>query len=29
VVGLWNDWIARIAERDSAPGRAVELRTEP
>ena len=29
VVGLWNDWIARIAERDSVPGRAVELRTEP
>jgi branched-chain amino acid transport system permease protein len=29
VVGLWNDWIARIAERPAPPPRAAELRTEP
>ncbi len=31
VVGLWNDWIARVTERDEAPsGAAVpNLRTEP
>lgn len=29
VVGLWNDWIDRLTERDEAPGSAVELRTEP
>ena len=29
VVGLWNDWIARIAERGSAPAGAAKLRTEP
>jgi branched-chain amino acid transport system permease protein len=29
VVGLWNEWIARMVERGGAPARAVELRTEP
>ncbi len=29
VVGLWNDWIVRIAERPAPPPRAAELRTEP
>jgi branched-chain amino acid transport system permease protein len=29
VVGLWNEWIARMVERGGAPTRAVELRTEP
>ena len=29
VVGLWNDFISRMAERSGAPAGAVELRTEP
>jgi branched-chain amino acid transport system permease protein len=29
VVGLWNDWIARVVERGKAPSGAAELRTEP
>jgi len=29
VVGLWNDWIARLVERGQAPSDAVELRTDP
>jgi len=29
VVGLWNDWIARIVERGQAPSGAVKLRTDP
>jgi branched-chain amino acid transport system permease protein len=29
VVGLWNDWIARITERRSVPSGATQLRTEP
>jgi branched-chain amino acid transport system permease protein len=29
VVGLWNDFISRIAEPSGARAGAVELRTEP
>ena len=29
VVGLWNDWFARLAERRAAPAASVELQTEP
>ena len=29
VVGLWNNWIARLRERDSGPPGAVKLKTEP
>jgi len=29
VVGLWNDWIARLCSRGEAGAGAVELRTEP
>jgi branched-chain amino acid transport system permease protein len=30
VVGLWNDWVARLTERDEeAPATAATLRTEP
>jgi branched-chain amino acid transport system permease protein len=29
VVGLWNSWIARVAERRAAPADGVELRTQP
>jgi branched-chain amino acid transport system permease protein len=29
VVGLWNDFISRMAERSGGPAGAVELRTEP
>jgi branched-chain amino acid transport system permease protein len=29
VMGLWDDWMARIAERGKAPSGAAKLRTEP
>jgi branched-chain amino acid transport system permease protein len=29
VVGLWNEWTARMVGRGGAPARAVKLRTEP
>ena len=29
VVGLWNDWIERLTERDDAAVSAIKLRTEP
>jgi len=29
IVGLWNDWIARLVERGKAPSGGAELRTEP
>jgi branched-chain amino acid transport system permease protein len=29
VVGLWNDWFARLTERRAAPAASVELQTEP
>jgi branched-chain amino acid transport system permease protein len=29
VVGLWNDWVGRLAGRRAAPAASAELRTEP
>src|SRR5262249_35269637 len=29
VVGLWNDWVARVTERRTDPAAAAELRTDP
>jgi branched-chain amino acid transport system permease protein len=29
VVGLWNDWVARLSARGEARAGGVELRTEP
>jgi branched-chain amino acid transport system permease protein len=29
VVGLWNDWVARVGERRMAPSGKAELRTDP